>query len=732
MSFATAWINECEDRFGEKMSARIRMRLMDGQNHIKGNRAEDFSLWTQSSGTTTFGSIETFTGGLTENWLEDRDGKAFIKGSGSYTYSFIYQNLDETFKSDNIGLCFFKMDNCYHGQGGINRRNFISLYDSTDSQHHYMNFQFDVSGTMTAGSSTAIDDSGVVDVGDGWYMGWIYVDGATRGIVGNDIQARVYANNGSTVVGDSVFVFCPQVQFGTQEPLLDCLTTPDETNTYAVLGTYKELTDVESITALSPIRRQRERKFGVLQARDWQVQFTNTTQYFKDKKLIGGWLELQAGFVDADLWETVGVGQIEDTSATSKATVTINLIDRIRALLDSELERDMYFGDAGWASNIVAVAVDDSSDDYENDWDGDDEDEGVLVNKSVNAMNETITIEFTSSTVYKAILEDGTEQTGLSISSDELIDGQDASDVYEVKSAGWDGTYATGDTFEFHASEDFPTTYLTPVGIPYYLITDFLNIKWVNVLSGLYENVVDLADTLTWLTELSVWASDRVMGFRPKGTSVISMIQDCMKLCHGSIITKPNGKLKLYLLGESESSITLESEPGHGNNITLLSSEHIDNLKHTAKKVTFNYKTLSGDDASYSAEADVTDFATAITAKTFDIGWRVHAQTIESATNIFLLRFADARRTFNSQATLAGAIVDLDKAVTIHETMIDSDAYVLSEVGSVELNIMQNRVKIISYLDPVAMSTFARVADIHGVGTLVDDGLGTYSTDPIF
>jgi len=733
VAYSQAWIDECQNRFGEAMSVRLRMRLIDGHNHIKGNQASDFSSWNQGNGATQIGSTVTFNGGLSESWQADRGGITLIHDSGGGFNPCLYKTVSVDLKADAVASVFFKMGNCY----GYD--NFISILDiGAGGTHHYLKCRFNASGVLEESGSYEIDGYGIEDVGEGWYRAWCYVDTNTRGITDNGCQARVYHNHGSTTDGDSVLVFCPQVEYGKTEPSVDCLTTTDEANTYAVLGTYKELTEVEEVLAVNPVKRERERNFGVLQARDWQVKLSNSTQYFTRRKLIGGWLELQAGFETADLWESVGVGQIQSATLSSDATISINVTDRIRALLDAKTPRDAYYkyGEA-WASNLTTVSVDDDSEDYNNDWNDDDIDEGVQIDKPSYAYTETIKIVFTSDTAFKAVFEDETEQTGFAITADALIDSPNSlgSDVYRLKMDGWStesNAYASGDTFEFSATAILDSFIYNPVGMSFYLIVTLSQLKWVNVYEGVLESVLDSSDLTDWVSEANNWSLDRIGGYWAKGSSVVDMIQGCLKLCHGSIVCRPDGRLRLYILGESEPSITIESKAGQANSINLLSSVFKDDLKYTAERVTFRYKTLQGDDATYTAETSTPDFATAQVEKEFDVKWEVKDNTVETAVNRYLNRFGEARRTYELKTTLAGATLDLSDAIHLHETMIDDGNYITAEVSSVILAPLSNTAKITAYVDHVAMSTFARVADMYGVGTLVDDGSGTYSTDPIF
>ena len=72
----------------------------------------------------------------------------------------------------------------------------------------------------------------------------------------------------------------------------------------------------------------------------------------------------------------------------------------------------------GWAGLVRTVKKADDSHSYNNDWDDDQVDEGVEVTNYYDIQDETFQIVFTSATAFKVVREDGTEQTGFSISAD--------------------------------------------------------------------------------------------------------------------------------------------------------------------------------------------------------------------------------------------------------------------------------------------------------------------------
>lgn len=164
------------------------------------------------------------------------------------------------------------------------------------------------------------------------------------------------------------------------------------------------VTDAEAPLSFNPVRRERERKFGVVQGQAWQVQTTNMTLLSRSKELVGAWARLEVGFKGAAEWETLAVGKVQAVTIDSNATMTLEVGDPLAHLMEATLKRDTFFGTSGWASTIQRESVSDTSRGYENDWDGDGEDEGVEVTLGVALSHETIILEFTDPTTFKVIL----------------------------------------------------------------------------------------------------------------------------------------------------------------------------------------------------------------------------------------------------------------------------------------------------------------------------------------
>jgi len=462
------------------------------------------------------------------------------------------------------------------------------------------------------------------------------------------------------------------------------------------------------------VTRRREREYGVVQGQAWQVKLLNKDMELCDYDLAGCWACLQAGFEELDEWQTVAQGKISGVTFSTDGTAVIEVHDSVIDLLNYEIPQEYFYDSTGSVSEVYVVAKDKDSLSFDNDV-------GITVLLANSLTDETYTIEFLSATTYKVILSNGTESATQSISSDYTYGSPGR---LTIPASAWDTStdaYAEGDTFEFFSSARRYNINRTPIPVIQEIIEDFVGVQVYDVITGAYYSTPfydadawDLAEDDTSEIINSTDNTYALSGQWRKGTKAITMIQDALKLVNGSIYPTHTGQIGIWLLRPSGgATVALNGDPDAGP-VDVVSASMTDTLDYTHNQVTVEYLSMGGEEASYTAVDDDPSI-NEVRAATVTSGWRVRGEVAQSAGNIFLSRFKDARRQYLVNTTLAGMLADVALGMSVNEPELGITVET-TDVTDITVNLQSNTATIKGHNDPAALANYCRV-DIGVVGT---------------
>ena len=465
-------------------------------------------------------------------------------------------------------------------------------------------------------------------------------------------------------------------------------------------GTLLTVTTDQSVLAVNPIARRREMRYGVVQGQSWQVRATNIDLDLLDYELRGCWSAIYGGFPEADEWAVFAQGKNAVSSASTDGTVALEVHDSIMDLLNFTLPRDINFQDTGWIGDMLTVSKASGSGSYSSS-------QALTLNTATAADDETFAVEFTGAAAFKVILEDGDDsQTGTTGADLDVSNLAADTDIITIPSAGWSGTFTAGDKFEFFTAR--PRTSgaggeLTPIYMIMHLIDDIAGLSAYDVLDGsAYSSPRD--DTSNWTTLANVHDNKDISGFWKKGTKISRLIQDALKIVHGSIYPSATGQIGLWVVGPfGGAAVELNGNPGAGN-VDIISMAWDDDLENAISEVTFEYLALDGDEASYTAVDDDSDLLEARGA-TVDIGWRVDGPTIESTCDNYLTRFKGGVKEYTVNTTLAGVAAEIGYGVAIMENELGISLLV-SAATDIIVDLPGNLATIKAHTDPLVLDNY--------------------------
>lgn len=474
-------------------------------------------------------------------------------------------------------------------------------------------------------------------------------------------------------------------------------------------STLVNLTAPHEILSINPVISRREVKFGVIEGQAWQVLLENADLGLFAYDLTNCWCALQAGFPDADVWELVAQGRIERVVKSTGATLMLEVHDAVMELLNSELKRDIRYCADGWASDIQSSSIAAGSDEYDNNASG----AGVTILSAANLAHETYRIVFTSATAFDVIWEDGdTAGSGTTSADCDVSSVYDqVTDVVRIESAGWTGAYAGGDEFVFYTSEALGGSGdLAPVTVLQTLVGE----------SGAYDVISGAAytpayyDSANWGAISALNDDYDIAGTWTKGTKKYELIQDILKIIHGSLYAARTGQAALWAVQPSTSvAATLNGTPGAGD-VSILKGSLSDDQRDSCTSVAYEYLDVNGNDAVYTATA-----ADSALHKerhvTVRVGWECPGPLIEPAANKYLSRFGAALETYELDTTLAGIAADIGNGIAITDAALGVAAARV-DVTETELDILANSARLTAYIDPVIIEDYAVI------GTATIDG----------
>lgn len=155
-------------------------------------------------------------------------------------------------------------------------------------------------------------------------------------------------------------------------------------------------------------------------------------------------------------------------------------------------------------------------------------------------------------------------------------------------------------------------------------------------------------------------------------------------------------------------TVLLNGDPEAGV-VDIIGTSVRDTLEYAANDVSFEYLSLSGEDAVYTATDDdpsISETRSVVLAS----GWRVRGEVVQSAANIYLNRFKDARRQYIIDTTLAGVLADVTLGVSVNEPDVGLTV-TTSDVTEMSINLLGQTATISTHTDPVAMERYAIVGD---------------------
>jgi hypothetical protein len=458
-----------------------------------------------------------------------------------------------------------------------------------------------------------------------------------------------------------------------------------------------DLTENWPVVAMGPISFVREREFGVVQGQAWQVTLNNTPGTFPVALARGWWVALETGFAVANTWTVVAQGRITRVISTAAATVTLEVTDAVVGLLGATLPRDIRFQSTGWISEVKTQGRALAS----GSWDST---VPLVLNTPAAADDETFTIEFTSTTAYKIGLQDGTAtQTGTTAANKTIANVAGDAGIITIPAAGWAGsTFAAGDIFVFSTARARTAAERSPIWMIKHLVTDFVGLAIYDVLAdGYFATPFYDVDAWDTLAEAARGDGHQITGTFAAGTSIVAMIQDCLKIVHGSIFPTPTGQLGLWVISPSVSGVVSLNGNAAAGPVSILDGLSVaDGVDQAVSAVIFRYLTQSGADAEYRV-VDPDSELPFLQETTISVDWELRQLSAKTAADQFLARYRNGAKVYTVPATLAAMPAAVGGGVTLTDAALSFDA-VTNEVTGVELDLIENKVTLTVQSDPVA------------------------------
>jgi len=202
-----------------------------------------------------------------------------------------------------------------------------------------------------------------------------------------------------------------------------------------------------------------------------------------------------------------------------------------------------------------------------------------------------------------------------------------------------------------------------------------------------------------------ITANAAISGFWSKGTPLSQLIQDALKVVHGSIFPTRVGRVGLWVLQPSTAvAAHLNGTPGQGPIEILDDATMEDDLDEAVSSVTYSYKTLDGEDATCTA----VDASTSLLSPRHvevTIGWEVRGVTAQDSCDKYLNRYKDGVRRYTLPATLAGITGEIGTGLSFTEGELDLETRV-SDVTDIEYDLLENKLELTAHTDPVVNAIY--------------------------
>lgn len=695
MAFSEAFKAICRDPRGEAARARIFVRPADAENYVVRSAlaAVGDGVWSAS----TYATLDA------TEWAESSVGGplfAIENLTGASTAEYVGQDVGAL-----SGKIVVSCEAQYKSAALVA----ITMRDTTAAADLTALWQFTAGVPAYLGGAGA--SGGVTLVaGTATYRLWALIDLDTYGAAGHEFDIRLLPSAGVATAGVGTYMGAVAIEKARIEPGRYVETADAVARNQP--GALLELTSFENAVRVNPVSRKRERSFGVIQPQTWQFEITDNSRTLAARDLTDAWIALQAGFPTAGVWETMAQGRIKTADASTDGTITYECEDALMAVLDQKLPRARHFGTAGWASPMRTLTKSSGSADFVAET-------ALVVTGGADCLNETIRLVLVSAIAYEVRYEDGSvDDNGggfYSITADEAISNSAGDPIVTVPAAGWSvdaDAYTAGDTFAFDTAAPIAAALLTPVALIWSLLTGEYRVPVYDVMAGeWYES--PFADDAAVLAAAANYDDYEIAGTWEKGTSLMELVQDALKIVHGSMFPTLDGRFGLYTLEPtSASSDELNGDMARGP-VDIRSARRRDDREFTFNRVVYRYKTLGTETAAEHEAVDADSPYSEDLAYEVSVGWAVSQLAIESAANKFIARFSRTRQHYTIYSTLAGAVVDMTRAVSIYEPELGM-AGVKSDVTTAVFDIEGNTSEVHAYTDPVAYQTYARV----GVSTV--------------
>lgn len=567
---------------------------------------------------------------------------------------------------------------------------------------------FNTSGTFIGNDIT--------DEGDGWFrlsMAFEQPSDSNRG-------DRSYVFSLKT---DFLLVGHPNLYYSS--PQIEVGVTGASTYKYAS-GVYWHPSDLielggyNTILSTNPFVRKRERKYGVVQGTNQQISISNVDLTYVDNSLPDAWCTVQMGFPNTDEWETVLNGKINGVKTNTNLSCTLDVDDSIMDLLSNGIQRDMTFQNTPWVSEVTVGDKASDSSSYTGTV-------TFLDSLSGEVRDERYYIKFLDGTTYKIYNEsdqplmdnnEGFTETGTTFtySVDNSFSPRQyttsSSNVFTIPSSGWDGTtFSVGDTYEFTTSYARTTGQTTAIGMVKHLIEDISNITIYDVLNDEYYST-PLYEIDNWNSVMSGTGGypaldGQIGGFWSKGSKLIEMIQDALKLEHCSIYPAENGQIALaYMANLQTGTTTINGDPNLGT-VTIISGEVEDSNEDYSNQITVEYFDLeTGEDKSTT---NIEKFRhTTPKEVVINCKWGVEDSLARTCASRALFRFNSTKRTFTLDTTLAGIDVPMTDAIVIEEPFLGAFSEKVIVVEKT-IDVNNQALKLIAWNDPLSFLNVAKV-----------------------
>jgi len=714
MTFSAGWIAEAQKPFGESLSLRVYVREPGGDNWfttqntatLNANNFDNPSLEAPTSAATFLLAQTTTasTGYLVYTLPEDIP---VVSGSEIVTSLYVYSgSTSGTNVSDQLKTNLVEVTRAYNILGRATGFTF------TDHAVYWDNNG--VAGFSSASTVGQVTGASEVLTGfPGWTRIWMKAPVT-------DLDAlwefQLSPDESLTTLGVAQYSSI-MIQVDTDPPG-EFLENVGQTF-QNIPGTLRAISDDSTSISINPIETVRERYFGVSQGQKTVIRISNSDFIDTSIDLQGAWCAVQAGFVDADIWETVAQGRIVNAVADTDLNLTLELDDGVMEVINSEISRDMKFTSTGWISDVERVDIDTGS----TRWNSDSGVTEVYAPNAANIQDERFEIVFEDDDQFKIYRENGLpvaysfDDTGaLDVFSGAGVlfsastaatytarfGSTSAPDEWAltISGTGWGTGYTPGDTFEVFTSAPRSTDELSPMGMVAHLIEDVVGVRVFDVMNGEYYSS-PLFDTENW-TNLITGSSNngrRLGGYWRNGSRVIQMVQDALKLEVGAIYPTNTGQIAgWYPIGLSSGSTALNGRPGNAA-VTILSAEREVSLDDYANKITYEYVDLeSEEDTSFTVESTFNSLLDR--HKTIKTRWGSDRGTVRTAADKANIRFSVPREIFRVSATLDVAGLTISDPISITEPFLNATSERVDVVEKA-IDVQGQRISLEAWTDPL-------------------------------